>query len=535
MKKGIFLDAFDKVRDLVTLDKSIDAVEWDVMGGEPTLMPYEWWAEMLPLAIAKVREVNKLTRRNGFLMFTSNFTFDDDRYVGLFNKMSKYPEFYIFTSWEPDTNRFGRSGDKFQRFKENLKRVNCSNITLNLVMTKETCATNPRFIVDTFLPLGVTDISTEQLSPFGSGKRFYVTNNAEQGAIVGFLKGLRDALPEGFPLSPLDEMKSSLHGGSSFCCNGNYKYDLSIEPDGLTTFNSCKTGSEGLNIGDNIYVTDTTWANTVLLKNIHEEFNKINTQKLVCNQCDYMRFCNGGWYHGESKILSDVSGNLGSCTGYKNLWDEVKKDVVESNVTSNIHKQEIESIARQHSDETIAESSLYRQGGGLIEALVGVSEVVVDCVEIGSMPLVKRLLLYKNMGLKVQLAPKFVENDKHVEMLIRLILTDSLGDISIDCDQMWVILLEHIDSPELNSLKFVLHETLPFIGYSQAQFTDGFNRSFDYLHDEFTRWVLSNPPSNIEHRRLVKTDLIQSCPERITQIKGHLGAEAALLELLKPS
>lgn len=39
---------FDKVEELAALDQNIEEVEWEAIGGETTLMPFEWWQEMLP-------------------------------------------------------------------------------------------------------------------------------------------------------------------------------------------------------------------------------------------------------------------------------------------------------------------------------------------------------------------------------------------------------------------------------------------------------------------------------------------------------
>ena len=67
--------SFDKVDELYNFDQGLEEVEWEVMGGETTMMPFDFWQEMLPWSLDRIERFNKEHHLwiNGHLNFLTNF------------------------------------------------------------------------------------------------------------------------------------------------------------------------------------------------------------------------------------------------------------------------------------------------------------------------------------------------------------------------------------------------------------------------------------------------------------------------------
>jgi hypothetical protein len=272
---------FDQVERLYELDGNLHEVEWEVLGGETTMMPFEWWEEVLPYMLDRVEQFNRRLKNPGSMNFITNLMIQDDRY----------------TSWEPDTRRFGARNKLFPKFLENLERLKLPRITLDVIMTQAVMELGGAYVIDTFVPRGVTDFSCKMLSPYGSGKAFFQPNMTSFEAMSKFLGELAAAKPAHVTYTPGDEMLSSLFRGSSFQCNGNFYYDLSIEPDGFTHFNANQTAEEAATGGLEIRIDDPDWARKVVFENSPEAAGKLGLKHPECHQCEYLRFCNAGWWH----------------------------------------------------------------------------------------------------------------------------------------------------------------------------------------------------------------------------------------------
>jgi hypothetical protein len=312
---------FDRVEELAALDKNLEEIEWEAIGGETTLMPFEWWEEALPYALGRIERINKGLAIPGSLNFLTNMMIRDERYFDLFNRYATHPAFAIYTSWEPDTKRFGARNKLFPKFLANLDRLKVPSLTMDVIMTKEVIALGGKWVVDTFVPHGVTDFSCKMLSPYGSGKAFFETAMVDFASMTRFLEELRAALPPGVTYTPGEEALSSLYRGTSFQCNGNFYYDLSVEPDGLTHFNANQTAEEAAVGGMEIRLEDPNWARKVLYENTTEAFGKLSLEHKACDQCTYLPYCNAGWWHYKvdqpliAPFLAD------ECPGLKGHWD----------------------------------------------------------------------------------------------------------------------------------------------------------------------------------------------------------------------
>jgi radical SAM protein with 4Fe4S-binding SPASM domain len=128
-----------------------------------------------------------------------------------------------------------------------------------------------------------------------------------------------------------------------------FLYDLAIEPDGNCTFNANQTGEEASLGSRTINVQDPLWAAKVMYENKREENNKLSLEHPKCDQCEYMRYCNAGWYHykiHDQGVIRQYDRE--DCSGYKLMWD-VQKEILGDevkDVSVDIHRNVISRIQR---------------------------------------------------------------------------------------------------------------------------------------------------------------------------------------------
>jgi hypothetical protein len=329
MNETVFRSVFDRMRELVSLDAGLQEVEWEIIGGEITKMPVEYWRRNLPYALEQCRSFNADLKTPGSVNVLSNLIFADDTrradYVDLFNQYADWPEMAVYTSWEPETNRFGKRDALIGPWMETVRAIKTKQKILDVILTKSSVALGPEYLLERFLPLGITDFSIKMISPYGSGKKFWQPNMIEFAQMSDYLCRLFDLAPKGITFTPADEMSSAMFRGTSYQCIGNFRYDLAVEPDGLTTFNASQTTEEAA-LGDGpLFVDDPQWAYRVLADNTAELDQKLSKYHDYCFQCEFHSFCAGGWYHYRIADPADVRAwDQGDCPGYKRLWTKVR-------------------------------------------------------------------------------------------------------------------------------------------------------------------------------------------------------------------
>lgn len=329
MSPETFRAIFARMRELLTLDHGLEEIEWELIGGEITSLPVEYWQENLPYALDQCAEFNSVLKTPGAINVLSNLIFSDERkrrdYLDLFGKYGKRPEMCLYTSWEPETNRFGKNMALFQRWKETVKEAQVDRKILDVILTRSVVELGPEYLLETFLPLGIKDFSIKMISPFGSGRAFWQPNMVEFERMSSYLCRLFEIVPTGITFTPADEMSSAVFRGTSYQCIGNFRYDLAIEPDGLTTFNANQTTDEASLGAGLIYVDDPDWKWKVLSDNTQELDNKLSAYHSYCFQCEFHSHCAGGWYHYRTASPQDLGAwDAGDCPGYKKLWTQIR-------------------------------------------------------------------------------------------------------------------------------------------------------------------------------------------------------------------
>lgn len=412
MSKDNFKIIFKIIKDLKQIDTNLEEIEWETLGGETTLMPYEFWEEMLPYALNQIKEVNETLRVPGSMNFITNLIVKDERYFELFNKVGNDENFSIYTSWEPDTERFGKNDEKLPQYYENIKKIpNVENKTLDVIFTKKIIELGPKYILDTFCPFGITDFSFKMISAFGSGKQFFIDNMVDFKSMSKYLKKF-DLLSKNYgeiTFTPKDEMMSSIYKNESFQCNGNFYYDLAIEPEGLVTFNASQTLEEAvLSYKKTLNVNEKNVHYKIMFENIKEAYNKLELIHEECQDCEYLTYCNAGWYHYKINKDSIKEHSDDECPGLKMYWDFNLKN-------SNMHfrKPKIKKQTQKNIDKMIIETDIAQDYELYFEEIskTNIKKVSIELTknDIFGKTILERILFYDGLDIDVNISEQVFE------------------------------------------------------------------------------------------------------------------------------
>lgn len=413
----IFRLIYKRSIELVQLDKRTYRVNVESLGGEPTFIPYEFWARNLPFAMEMAEELRQISDKKAAFAFCSNMIISDPRYYDLFRNYSKNKNFELFIPWEPDTKRFGTRNKLYKKYEQSLRELEGSSKTLSLIPTKDLIALGVDHIVNEhIIKHKFNDVSTDMLYQFGSGKDFFEKNAPTFNEVSQWYIDLVEATPGNVTVSPYEEVLQSLALGVPFHCMGNDHYDVEIEPDGSTSLNSSMTGKEAKMPSRPLSVTDDKWAIKLIFENTVDLDVKLNGSYDFCRQCEYQRYCLGGYYHYkllDRESLDKLTENgTGDCPGYKKFWQHVDKKhanaispVYELNLKNLIDKLRRGRFVKcEQVDEYVSESSLmatgYEQYFDIL--LNGVTGVLIDRDKVFSKSISQRLWFYDSLGIQVK-------------------------------------------------------------------------------------------------------------------------------------
>jgi MoaA/NifB/PqqE/SkfB family radical SAM enzyme len=497
---------FDQVEKLYELDGNLHEVEWEVLGGETTMMPFEWWEEVLPYMLERVEAFNKRLKNPGSMNFITNLMIQDGRYFDLFNKYANHPAFSLYTSWEPDTRRFGARNKLFPKFLENLERLKLPRITLDVIMTKAVMELGGAYVVDTFVSRGVTDFSCKMLSPYGSGKAFFQPNMTTFEEMSKFLGELEAAKPAHVTYTPGDEMLSSLFRGSSFQCNGNFYYDLSIEPDGFTHFNANQTAEEAATGGLEIRIDDPDWARKVIYENSPEAAGKLGLKHPECHQCEYLRYCNAGWWH--YKVDQELVRPFaeGDCPGLRRHWDGQKSSLNGSlhDISAAIHRKEMRAAVSTRETLTIYTEDLLRPvvaESTLVDATSYLAldpqtnRILIDRDTAFGKQITERLVYLDALGFEVAIDDELITKGVDLETVLLNQVCGVHARATPLSDEQIVTLA--IRNPEWTFVKLMRDGATALADDATDRHNEeretGSGLIFDARNEEMFRWLLDRP------------------------------------------
>ena len=194
------------------LDESVTYLHLDVLGGEATLMPFEFWERNLPWTLDRVSELNDAGIQTEFT-FCSNLMWRDERYLELLRAHKHHPAMDIAISFEgPESGRFGRNMAIFPKFLKRIEALgDCNMLNLVLIMGQGIIDLGPQYIIDTFVKRGITDVTCDMVFPWGSGKAYFDQHQPQYADVARFIAELTDlGRPYGLTVDHLDDMQKSL-------------------------------------------------------------------------------------------------------------------------------------------------------------------------------------------------------------------------------------------------------------------------------------------------------------------------------------
>ena len=323
ISKEDFALAYSRISQLLEKDTRITAANVEILGGEITQMPFSFWEQMLPFALKKHAALKQATGKPAALAWCTNMIFKDIRYPALIEHYADDENWAVFIPWEMDSGRFGSKNKLYKKYLANVLSIPSAPKTINIIPTKQLVSMPIQDLVDTIDQLGITDISSDMLYPYGSGAQFFSEHQPTFDQVSQFYINLTEALknrPE-VTLSPWLEVEASLKNGAGFNLNGNDAYDITIEPDGSMVMNSSMTGSEAPLPSEPIILSDEAWALRAIWENTMQMDAKFSHEHETCFQCPFLRYCNGGYYHYKAlppDVLTVYSED--DCPGYKKYW-----------------------------------------------------------------------------------------------------------------------------------------------------------------------------------------------------------------------
>ncbi len=417
--------AYARIEELLRLDKHVKRMNVEVLGGEITRMPYEFWERQLPFSLDKAAEFRDLTGRAAAFAWCTNMVIQDPRYFDLIDAYGDDPSWEVFIPWELDTNRFGTNNKLYPKYLANLQKIQKAKKAINIIPTRHSVSMDIEEIKAFIKQGGFTDLSCDMLYPYGSGKRFFDENQPMFHEVSQFYIRMTEALidEDWITISPWDEVSGSLMTGKGFNLNGNDAYDMTIEPDGSVVLNSSMTGTEAPLPSQALLLNAKNWAHKAFFENCSQMDVKFSSEFEQCRQCEYLRYCNGGYYHYKNLSQEQIAlYGQQDCAGYKQYWDYAKQKLGDRVASiADMNHQSIRERLRAERGRVLTEDQVvdeYRESEissdyecyfEKIAALRAETRLAVDEILLFGSSVSERFWFYDGIGLKPFIEKKTIE------------------------------------------------------------------------------------------------------------------------------
>ncbi len=420
MAEAVYRQTFDRIEQLFKADRKVSKINIELLGGELTMMPLEFWERNLPWTLERMATWDSIYDAEAALIWCTNLIFKDAGYVDLLNRMGERfgHGIDLFVPWEPDTNRFKKDFKLLPRYLETLEAITkIKRKTLCITMSRAVVEQGPQFIVDTFISKGITDVTCDMLYPAGSGKAYF-QRNCTYGQVSEFIIALRGLLPDYVELSPLIEMESACRTLTHYHYPGNDTYDIEVEPNGEVTFNSSYTGDESIFATQTLSVSDDAFAAKAIFNNTPELRLRHSMPYAACGTCEFAVVCSGGWaWH--KQLSPEMAGLIshGDCAGLKRVWQFAKSragvsggdrsqylSMVERRQRRGaIEARRLESVIGRGVDVPLVEDAFAGDYEGYFEQLARPRLVAMTNGQLHGKTWVERLFFYDAIGSHVML------------------------------------------------------------------------------------------------------------------------------------
>ncbi|WP_116893057.1 radical SAM protein [Pseudomonas savastanoi] len=398
------------------LDESVTYLHLDVLGGEATLMPFEFWQRNLPWTLDRITELNDAGIQTEFT-FCSNLMWKDERYLELLRAYRHHPAMDIAISFEgPESGRFGRNMAIFPKFLSRIEALgDCNMLNLVLIMGQGIINLGPQYIIDTFVKRGITDVTCDMVFPWGSGKAYFDQYQPLYADVARFIAELTElGKPYGLTVDHLDDMRKSLRTLSRSQNTLNDAYEYHWDQRGILSLNPNQTGSEAVRPYVGLHVTDKNAPLKIIWGNSSELDNKLSFEHDFCRDCEYLQACNAGWYPHKGlepgvvqRYMGQSEGNGFSCPGFFELWAQEAATHFDPLGVTRYGDERRSRKARRivqsmHAAATLSEAKFFQDYEGFFEAVRHAQRVVVLDFELFGLSPRQRLWFYDRIGISVE-------------------------------------------------------------------------------------------------------------------------------------
>lgn len=454
------------------LDESVSYLHLDVLGGEATLMPYEFWERNLPWTLDRVSELNDAGIQTEFT-FCSNLMWRDERYLELLRAHRHHPAMDIAISFEgPESGRFGRNMAIFPKFLKRIEALgDCNMLNLVLIMGQGMIDLGPQYIIDTFVKRGITDVTCDMVFPWGSGKAYFDQYQPQYADVARFIADLTDlGKPYGLTVDHLDDMQKSLRTLSRSQNTLNDAYEYHWDQKGNLSLNPNQTGTEALRPYVGLHAWDDNAPLKIIWGNSSELDNKLSYEHEFCRDCTYLQACNSGWYPHKDledsivrKYMVPTSQDGFSCPGFFELWErEAKHSFDAKGVTRYGDERRVRKAKRLAravgAGSAMVESDYSRDYEGFFYAVRDAVSVEVFDGELFGLTTRQRLWFYDRLGCLVTFSGG-VDTFEEASSIIAHAVAGNYHTIDVSADEVGRFCNAH----PCHSLTTYLHDALAVV------------------------------------------------------------------------
>ncbi|WP_230383534.1 MULTISPECIES: radical SAM protein [Pseudomonas syringae group] len=544
--EATFRRAVEVIIEAFHLDQSVTYLHLDVLGGEATLMPFEFWQRNLPWVLGQIDEMNRIGIQTEFT-FCSNLMWKDDRYLGLLREFKGHPAMDIAIPFEgPESGRFGRGMAILPKYLKRIEALgDCNMLNLVLVMGQGLIDLGPEYIIETFVKRGVTDATCDMIFPWGSGKAYFDRAQPQYQDVAEYISTLALLGKQyGLTVDHLDDMKKSLRTLSRSQNTLNDAYEFHWDQRGELSLNPNQTGTEALKPYINLNAHDANAALKVVWGNNSELDNKLSYEHDFCRDCQYLQACNSGWYPHKDlppetvRSFMQSSDDSFSCPGFFQLWESQASENFDplgvskyANVRR-IKRAQLRKQAVTDNSAPLREADYTCDYEGYFEAVKGATRVLLEPIDMFGCTPRQRLWFYDRLQKQILLPDGSLDGFDERYSILAHHLAGNYHSIAFSDELVWAALRSGPTTPlsryVIDALSLSSWAELPIdvLGGSTRQ-SSGLEVSHKF--EDLLIWALfRRPPPDIlalafARRPAVITEESASFLRRISTVARAIG------------
>lgn len=509
--EATFRRAVEVIIEAFHLDQSVSYLHLDVLGGEATLMPFEFWERNLPWVLGQVDDLNRVGIQTEFT-FCSNLMWKDDRYLGLLREFKGHPAMDIAIPFEgPESGRFGKGMAILPKYLQRIEALgDCNMLNLVLVMGQGLIDLGPQYIIDTFVKRGVTDATCDMIFPWGSGKAYFEKAQPQYRDVAQYIKTLAElGKPYGLTVDHLDDMKKSLRTLSRSQNTLNDAYEYHWDQRGELSLNPNQTGTEAVKPYINLNAHDANAALKVVWGNNSELDNKLSFEHDFCRDCQFLQACNSGWYPHKALPAEAITSFMQSpadeisCPGFFQLWDSLAGENLDPvSVSQYANQRRIKRVqhrkaAAVEATQPMVEADYVDDYEGFFEAVKKFTRVVVSPGPLFGCTPRQRMWFYDRLQKHVLFASGDLQAFPERLSILAHSLAGNYHSLAFSDELIWAAIRESQSTPlaryVLDSLALSSWASLPTTvcgGYSRM--LSGLEISYKF--EDLLVWAISRQP-----------------------------------------